>query len=246
MDTNLYKHLNASQMKQVRLGLLSKVDVTIYNKREYAASQMMYIRLCLECNKDPSVLLRTIQEYDVIEEIFKGVMCNIDMSIFNDLNYSAITIKSYVSLLKNGIDSSKYLLMGFDRNQIQYILWGLEKELPVDIYADKSLPDYMMGDLYRDLKFYKKRGITIPYFKMPKPDRFILKEVADGIKKGIDLILYAEQGFSYEQIKEIRVGLEADLDPSLYAKLDYNHKIIHAKVSSLLNEQTSSDNMDLF
>ena len=48
------------------------------------------------------------------------------------------------------------------------------------------------------------------------------KEILEGLKYDVDVLIYAKPEFDYKQMQEIRYGLEAKVDVSIYATSEYN------------------------
>ena len=48
-----------------------------------------------------------------------------------------------------------------------------------------------------------------------------MNEIRAGLRKKIDVSLYAKEDFNWLQMEEIRLGLEENLDVSIYAKKEF-------------------------
>ncbi len=48
-----------------------------------------------------------------------------------------------------------------------------------------------------------------------------MEEIRMGLEAGLDVSLYARPEFDWEQMQEIRLGLEDGLDVSVYAKPEF-------------------------
>jgi len=49
-----------------------------------------------------------------------------------------------------------------------------------------------------------------------------MEEIRLGLEANLDVSIYAKSEYSWEQMKEIRIGLELDLDVSKYADEVFN------------------------
>ena len=63
-------------------------------------------------------------------------------------------------------------------------------------------------------------------------------QILNGLKKNIDVSVYAKSDFNYLQMRYIRQGLEANLDVSVYAKSEYSWQKMRAVKVKMLKEST--------
>ena len=70
-------------------------------------------------------------------------------------------------------------------------------------------------------------------FKGPQKNQILY-----GLKKNVDVSIYAKIDFSYLQMRYIRQGLEDNLDVSVYAKPEYSWQKMRAVKIKMLKEST--------
>ena len=63
-------------------------------------------------------------------------------------------------------------------------------------------------------------------------------QILNGLKKNVDVFIYAKIDFNYLQMRYIRQGLEANLDVSVYAKPEYSWQKMRAVKVKMLKEST--------
>ena len=66
-------------------------------------------------------------------------------------------------------------------------------------------------------------NVDIIMMKIERTGKFIkeqMQEIRLGLEKELDVSIYAKPEFRYGQMQEIRLGLEKELDVSIYAKPD--------------------------
>ena len=64
------------------------------------------------------------------------------------------------------------------------------------------------------------------------------EEIRMGIENNVDISIYAKKEFDEYQMAEIRIGLEENLDVSIYAKKEFNWQQMNEKRKILLKEST--------
>ena len=65
-----------------------------------------------------------------------------------------------------------------------------------------------------------------------------MREIRWGLENNLNVSLYAKPDFNENQMEEIRLGLEDNLDVSLYATSDFNWKQMRQIREELLKEST--------
>lgn len=73
-----------------------------------------------------------------------------------------------------------------------------------------------------------------------KYDILRMKELKKGYEHGINIFLYANPDFEYEQMSYIRQGLENNVDINKYASTNYSHFLIEI-IYHLLNDGAQFD-----
>ena len=68
-------------------------------------------------------------------------------------------------------------------------------------------------------------------------DEFQKKQIRTGLEENLNVSIYANPEFNVYQMNQIRLGLKENLDVSLYAKKEYNSKQMKEIREKLKNEQ---------
>ena len=69
-------------------------------------------------------------------------------------------------------------------------------------------------------------------------DEYQKQEIKKGLKANLDVSVYAKKEFEWEQMNEIRAGLRDNLEASIYAKKDFPNKKMEEIREELLKEST--------
>ncbi|MGZ9428420.1 Mbov_0400 family ICE element protein [Mycoplasma sp. 1012] len=102
IETNGFNchHYCASQLKQIFLGLESKIDVSKYATNNFNCFQMEQIRLGLEKNLDISLYANPIYDNWQMKEIREGLLSNIDVLKYADPKNSSEEMKNIRLILQ--------------------------------------------------------------------------------------------------------------------------------------------------
>ena len=88
-------------MSEIRLGLLSNVDVSIYNVETLDEEVMEQVRIALEQNIDLSEYIKDFSALQLVE-IRKGLQDNLDISKYAKSDISSFVMRKIrKNLLKN-------------------------------------------------------------------------------------------------------------------------------------------------
>mgnify|MGYP001787905760 CR=1 FL=1 len=67
------------------------------------------------------------------------------------------------------------------------------------------------------------------------------EQIMLGLENNVDISIYAKDCFDFEQMEQIRLGLEANLDVSLYANPEYNWEQMKELRLKLLEERKNKN-----
>ena len=96
--------MDNKQLEQIRIGLENKVDVSIYEKREFNWEQMMEIRLGLENKVNVSTYAKPEFSWEQMHEIRMGLEENLDISVYTNPEFDweqMSNIREALLLLRN-------------------------------------------------------------------------------------------------------------------------------------------------
>ena len=144
--------------------------------------------------------------------------------IYNNLNIENLTKtewfnqfdelqqKEIIKGLENELDVSIYAKPNFSSFQMYIIRKGLEENLEVSIYAKEcfnvSQMSFLNFVLGNNCSLKDKEKILI--FAKPEFDHDQMKEIYLGLQANIDATIYANPRFDWKQMKAFREKLEND------------------------------------
>lgn len=168
------------------------IDLQKYSDRNFDWLQMEEIKKGLEAGLDVSSYAMPEISYQKMRQLREGMMEGIDLRPYIKL---PVGILQQLRIARQKrIDISKYVLQGYEAEQLEQIMRALELHLDIDPYLSTNL-----------------RGVAI-------------QEICEGLQTGMDVSAYASDRYNWQQMREIRIGMEAGLDISEYASLMYTAK----------------------
>ena len=117
----------------------------------------------------------------------------------------------------------------FNKYQQEQIITGIDEEVDISTYAKKEIHEDIMEEIFYALI---EDIDIIPYVEAGFSN-FQLLEIRQGLSANLDVSIYAKKEYSWEQI---RWGLEANLDVSTYAKPNISHLQMDLMRIELLEE----------
>ena len=109
-----------------------------------------------------------------------------------------------------GLDVTYYAKPCFNARQMLQIYYGMMQGLDVTVYASDEYTWQKMRDIRHELE-----------------DKEIATVDAKEDSIALQLAAYKAEGFNDEQLAELKLGLEADLDVSVYAKKIHSAKMMN-------------------
>ena len=219
-------------MKEIRLGLLNKVKVSKYAKKEINWKEMRELRFDLMEEKQLSnfaLIKRKLNQKEknkclTYEEAIK--LCELEEQEISE-EYEAgkflfIAKTNILKDLERELDVSWYLNSEFNFSQFVEISRGLYSGIDVSKYALPEISAKKMNTYKYILNIEKRKGYSANFnFNSEQ-----MYEIEKGLDKGLDVSVYDKEEFNEDQMEQIRLGLEKNLDVSKYAKTEYNWKIM--------------------
>ena len=150
-----YNYFNNYQMEQIRLGLKSKLDISIYAKPEFNSGQMKQIRYGLEQGLDVSKYAKPEFDEYQMNEIRLGLKKDKELFSYK-LKLDNSEINQIKRFLDNKQDISLYVSVytkpEFNWRQMKEILsglvrLGLKTKLDVSIYAKPEFNEDQMKEI---------------------------------------------------------------------------------------------------
>ena len=228
IDTSIYEKydsynpaFSAEQMEQLRLGMEKGLDVSVFANNNYSAKMMTVFRRCLESNVDITPYVHTKKgryESQAVPVFNNNQLKEIRYAL--EYNLDNPQKKIDIDLFAKLDDDGKPV---FNEYQMKAIRRGLEKGLDVSKFAKPEYSSYRMAKMSHVLSY----GLDITPLENLSIRRYSqLDEIADGLKKGLDVSIYANPKFSAQEMCQIKEGLEHGIDVSWYTKTDSNGNLI--------------------
>lgn len=171
---------NAAQMREIKVGQILGIDISVYAKPEFDGLQMREIRMGLdktrfEKNIKVSVYAKPEFDYFQMQEIRMGLENGVDVLIYAKPEIGGYWMGKIRSDLEKKVDVSAYFKPEFNEDQISEIQIGLRKGIDVSAYAS-------------------------PEFNYEQ-----MNEIRKGLEDGVDVSVYAKPEFTPEQMKTQRM-----------------------------------------
>lgn len=146
---------------------------------------------------------------DQKQEIEKGLLEGLDVSIYANQEYLAIQMLQIRLGLEEKLPVESYASPDFDWFQMEEIRLGLKGRIDTAKYASKDIS----FDVMRQIRKGLEQGIDLSD-KKDYPAG-VLRQLRKATRDGIDINKYISKGYEEEQLNEIRIALEKgiDIDP---------------------------------
>lgn len=227
------KEYFADQMREIRHGLSkdSAVPIIFYQDPAFNSLQMREIRKGLQSGIDISVYAHVSMPYlkmRVIRESAEDglVFDQRDIDRYNENILDQIH-KAYVE----EVDISKYVAQRFDDEQLEQVRIAIKEGLPIDEYIT---PD-MRGDSIREIRLGLESGVDVRQYANVSYGWQQMYEMRQGLEHQIDIKPYSNPLYRADQMRELRLGIEENLDISKFSTMMYtarDMRRIRQKMSS--------------
>ena len=227
IDISKYLDFDGKQIEQIRLGLIEELDIEKYTDLNYNFAQMKQIRL--------------------------GLKEGLDISNYAKMDFNGLQVREIRLGILKKIDVSKYAKKDLSWNEMREIRIELIKEKELSTF---SLIKRKLKKTVDNLK-NKKKSLTLEKalelysleFEENEEEKFqkdfliLLKtNIEFDLKKGWDVSWYINSEFDFWQTVAIRRGLEAGVDISKYAFVEFSAKKMFDCKRKLINEKISNKN----
>lgn len=193
-DINL-SGFDQSQQRQIRLGLMDNLDVSIYAHHYYNSWQMNEIRLALLSNH-PYVSKIANPELDA---------------------HQMYTVRK--KSLHYG-DPSPYAKSEYTPSQMNQIALGLRREIDIKKFSDKRYTAEQMVEIRKGLINDVDITPFITFYHSPSQ----MREIRLGLEAGLKVEIYSNYKFTGSQMRRIREAMIEGLDYSEYLNNTYTTK----------------------
>ena len=143
------------KLEEIRLGLVRKVNVNIYDDPAFPTVCMRFLRELLENGHDAKLYANPQLTSQQIKALGHGIYNGFDMSKYVIEEYKPAQLREITNGLRDGLDVSKYDDYRFTSDQMKYIRKGLEDRLDVSLYANYEIDVIHMRHMYNLLSSIK-------------------------------------------------------------------------------------------
>lgn len=149
---------SSNQLQEIRAGIRTGVDTTLYNDIAYTAEQMKELRLGLEKNIDINSYKTQELKAEQMKELRLGLEKNIDINnqgIEKIKNFSSEQLKQIRLGLENDVDVKQYAHKLLIPEQMKEIRKGLQDKLNVGAYSSPFFNAEQMQKIRKQLLIHK-------------------------------------------------------------------------------------------
>ena len=154
------------KLEEIKLGLVRKVDVSVYDDPTFPTACMRFLRELLEHGHDAKPYANSQLTSQQIKALSHGIYNGFDMSKYAIEEYKPAQLREITEGLKEGLSVDRYDDYRFTSDQMKYIRKGLEDRLDVSLYANHEI-DVMhtrhMYNLLSAIKIAKKSSVACGY-----------------------------------------------------------------------------------
>ena len=143
------------KLEEIKLGLVRKVDVSIYDDPAFPTVLMKFLRELLEKGYDAKPYANPQLTSQQIKALGHGIYNGFDMSKYAIEEYKPAQLREITEGLKEGLSVDRYDSYQFTSDQMKYIRKGLEDRLDVSLYANYKIDVTHMRHMYNLLSAIK-------------------------------------------------------------------------------------------
>lgn len=143
------------KLEEIKLGLIRKVDVSIYDDPAFPTVLMRFLRELLEKGYDAKPYANSKLTSQQIKALGHGIYNGFDMSKYAIEEYKPTQLREITEGLKEGLDVNRYDDYHFTSDQMKCIRKGLEDRLDVSLYANHEIDVMHMRRMYNLLSSIK-------------------------------------------------------------------------------------------
>lgn len=154
------------KLEEIKLGLVRKVDVSVYDDPAFPTVLMRFLRELLEKGYDATSYANPQLTSQQIKALGHGIYNGFDMSKYAIEEYKPAQLREITEGLKEDLDVNRYDDHHFTSDQMKYIRKGLEDRLDVSLYANHEIDVMHMRHMYNLLyaiKIAKKSAKACGY-----------------------------------------------------------------------------------
>lgn len=154
------------KLEEIKLGLVRKVDVSVYDDPTFPTACMRVLRELLEHGHDAKPYANPQLTSQQIKALSHGIYNGFDMSKYAIEEYKPAQLREITEGLKEGLNVDHYDDYHFTSDQMKYIRKGLEDRLDISLYANHEIDVIHMRRVYNllsSIKIAKKSAKACGY-----------------------------------------------------------------------------------
>ncbi len=230
-----------NEMEEIRLELQTGIDMTLYREAGFDIMQLAEIREGLSAGVEVSEFARPEFFADQMKQLRLGLVSGVPIIFYQDPNYNWLQMLEIRTGLENGTDISKYASVDIPYMKMRVIRESLEDGLELDDNLIKRKDASTLEQIHLafkdkiDISQYVKQNFDAEQLEQIRKakmagiediDKYFLfgmrgecmKEVLLGLEHNLDVSVYADERYSWRQMRELRLGIEHQIDVKPYAK----------------------------
>lgn len=217
IDMSAYREagFDIMQLAEIREGLSENLDVSEYARPEYFADQMRQIRLGLVAGIP--VLFYQDPRFNWLQmaEIRKGLESGTDISRYASIDMPYMKMRVVRTCLEDGLELEEKLIHTKDASTLEQIHIAFKEKIDIDEYVKRNFD----AEQLEQIRLAKQEGIEdIEHYFLFGMRGECMHEVRMGLEQNLDVSVYADEKYSWKQMRELRLGLEHQIDVTPYAK----------------------------
>ena len=260
-DILLKRGFDKEQIKELKLGIDSKVEVSVYFDTRFIGMQMRQIRLGLQDNLPVAVYTNAMYDWLQMEEIRKGLKRNLNVRKYASpqipfdkmreirkgleekidlteyIQYSAEMMREIRKSMEVNMDIIPYIIDGYDTSQLSYIRESFVKKVNIKPYLSMEF----RGIALREIMLGIEDGLDVSIYAKKEYNWQQMRELRLGIKNRVDVNQYLSTFYNWQQMRELRYGLEMGIDISDYKSYMYTAKEMKKRREKIIGENDGID-----
>lgn len=250
------------QVREIQEGFNAGVDVSKYYDKEMLAACMRQIRYGLMSKVDVSVYASKDFDWFQMEEIRLGLEDKLDVKEYAnpDISYETMrevrtgllenldlfdfiglkpkVLRQYRMGLEQRIDLMPYIEQGYDAEQLEQILLALSLNISeIGDYINTTMRGVCISEICECLS----KGIDVSIVSGGQYNWQQMREIRLGLEHRINTRAYMNPWFDRNQMEQIRLGLEHGVDVSGYARLMFTASDMKKKRLALEHAVTDEE-----
>lgn len=217
VDMSMYRDagFDIMQLAEIREGISQGLDVSEYSRPEYFADQMKQIRLGLAAGVP--VIFYQDPGYNWLQmaEIRIGLENQTDISQYASIDIPYMKMRVIRESLEDGLEFDEKMIHSKDASTLEQIHLAFIDKVDLTPYIKQNFD----AEQLEQIRIAKKEGIQdIEQYFLFGMRGECMREVRLGLEQNLDVSIYADERYGWKQMRELRKGLEHQIDVTPYAK----------------------------